>query len=256
LTPGTKLTIMADDNASGEQGVLVSLVSIGRIGRVDRAAVIPQADAIGYFTAAIEANSSDAAALLARGKVWFHLGDRDKAIADLDRGLRLSPESSALTTRAWIWKQKGNADKAIADFDEAIRLNPRESLAWRVRGATWANKDEYGKALEDFNEAIRVDPFNVDALNHRASFAAGSKYAAYRNGKQALADATRACELTDWKDGRYIATLAAAYSELGDFEAALKWNTKAIELMPEGLRKNLIDAREMFEKKQPYRRNW
>ena len=248
--------MMADDNASGDQGVLVSLVAIGRIGRVDRAAVFPQADAIGYFTSAIEKNSSDAAALLARGKVWFYLGDRDKAMADLDRGLRLNPESSALTIRAWIWKQKGDADKAIADFDAAIRLNPRESLAWRVRGATWASKDEYGKALEDFSEAIRVDPFNADALNHRASFAAGSKYAAYRNGKQAVEDATRACELTDWKEGRYIGTLAAAYSEQGDFEAALKWNAKAIELTPEGHRKYLTDTRELFEKKQPFRRSW
>ena len=113
--------------------------------------MIPQADAIGFFTAAIEKNPDDAPAILARGNVWFHLGDREKAMADLDHGLRLKPEVPALTIRAWIWKQQGNADKALADFDEAIRLNPRESLAWRVRGATWASKDEYGKALEDFN---------------------------------------------------------------------------------------------------------
>ena len=105
-------------------------------------------------------------------------------------------------------------------------------------------------------EAIRVDPFNVDALNHRASFAAGSKYATYRNGKQAVDNATRACELTDWKDGQYIGTLAAAYSEQGDFVAALKWNAKAIELTPAGQHKYLTDAREQFEKKQPFRRSW
>jgi tetratricopeptide (TPR) repeat protein len=193
---------------------------------------------------------------LARGKVWFYLGERDKALADLDEGLRLHLDSGALTTRAWIWKQRGNADKALADFDAAIRLNPRDSLAWRVRGATWASKDEYGKALEDFNEALRVDPFNVDALNHRASFAAGSKQPAYRNGKQAVADATRACELTNWKEGRYLGTLAAAYSEQGDFAAALNWIAQAIELTPEGQRKYLTELQKQFENKQPFRRGW
>jgi tetratricopeptide (TPR) repeat protein len=256
LTPGTKLTVLADDNPGDKQRVLVSLVAIGRIGRVDRGAVIPQADAIAYFTAALEKKSSAAAARLARGKVWFYLGERDKALADLDEGLRLHLDSGALTTRAWIWKQRGNADKALADFDAAIRLNPRDSLAWRVRGATWASKDEYGKALEDFNEALRVDPFNVDALNHRASFAAGSKQPAYRNGKQAVADATRACELTNWKEGRYLGTLAAAYSEQGDFAAALNWIAQAIELTPEGQRKYLTELQKQFENKQPFRRGW
>ena len=89
LTPGTKLEILADDKSSNQQGVLVSLVSIGRIGRIDRTAVIPLADALGYFSAAIQKNPSDSAALLARGKIWFYLGERDKAMADLDEGLRL-----------------------------------------------------------------------------------------------------------------------------------------------------------------------
>lgn len=256
LSAGTQLTVLDEDHAGSEPGILVSLTAVGRVGRVDEAAIVPIAEAVNYFTQAVEKNPSDAASLLARGKVWFHLRDLGKAFADLDAGLRLKPDSSALTIRAWAWKQSGELDKALADFDEAIRLNPRESLAWRVRGATWAGKDNYAKALADFTEAIRVDPYNVDALNHRASFAAGSKDADYRNGKQALADATRACELTDWKHPRYIGTLAAAYSELGDFDAALKWNEKAIELTPEGQRKYLMDCQEQYQKKQPYRRTW
>lgn len=218
--------------------------------------LIPQAEATAYFTAAIEKNPGDATVLLARGKVWFHLNDLDKAIADLDESLRLAPNSETLTIRGWAWKRKGDKDKAMADFDAAIRLNPQEAMAWRVRGATWAGKEDYVQAQADYNAAIRIDPENPDSLNHRAVFLAGSNDAAYRNGEQAVADATRACELSDWKSSLYIGNLASAYAERGDFDAALKWNARAIELAPEGQRKFLIDCRELFQKKQPFRTSW
>ena len=52
-----------------------------------------------------------------------------------------------------------------------------------------------------------------------------------RDGEQAVVLATRACELTDWKEPHCLTTLAAACSEQADFENAVRWQQKAIDLL-------------------------
>ncbi|MHC4626497.1 MAG: hypothetical protein ACYTDV_05910, partial [Planctomycetota bacterium] len=44
--------------------------------------------------------------------------------------------------------------------------------------------------------------------------------------------ASKACELTDWRNPLYVETLAAAYAETGDFDSAVGWQKKAIDLFP------------------------
>ena len=51
-----------------------------------------------------------------------------------------------------------------------------------------------------------------------------------RDGPKAVTSATRACELTQWKEARPLAALAAAYAECADFSGAVRWQQKAIEL--------------------------
>ena len=52
--------------------------------------------------------------------------------------------------------------------------------------------------------------------------------AKYRDGRKAVESATRACELTEWKRSEFLDTLAAAYAESGDFDAAVTWQMRAI----------------------------
>src|SRR5262249_19208480 len=49
-----------------------------------------------------------------------------------------------------------------------------------------------------------------------------------RDGKRAVEAATRACELTDWKENEFLDTLAAAYAEVGDFDKAVEYQKKAV----------------------------
>jgi Flp pilus assembly protein TadD len=74
----------------------------------------------------------------------------------------------------------------------------------------------------------------------------------FRNGEKAVASATRACELSDWKDWQCLRTLAAAHAEAGDFPKAIEWATKALELAPEPAKEGVREHLSLYRNNKPF----
>ena len=91
------------------------------------------------------------------------------------------------------------------------------------------------------------------AYNNLAWIYGTSPNASLRNGDEAVALATKACELTNFKNPEMLDTFAAAYAEMGKFEKAVEYQQKAIALAPSPMKKDFQTHLQFYEKSYPCR---
>jgi WD40 repeat protein len=139
---------------------------------------------------------------------------------------------------------------------------PEKGDGYYVPLASELKRDETEQTLNDWQEAFEVkrrvlgdeDP---NMLNGIAWLLATFPMADLRNGTKAIEYATKACELTKWKNANIIDTLAAAYAEAGDFDSAIKWQKEAINLLtekePPGWQAGFEERLKLYQSGKPYR---
>jgi tetratricopeptide (TPR) repeat protein len=211
--------------------------------------------AIADYSAAIRLDPRYGLAYIGRGTVWGKKHDFDRAIEDYSEAIWLDPLAiTAYHNRGRAWFEKKEAAKAIVDYNVVIRLDPQNGSAFHNRARAWKALKSYSRALADLGEAVRNDPEQPAVYDERAGIWATCPDAPYRDGRQALEAATKACELTSWKNAAFLATLAAAHAEVGDFDAAVKWQARANALDSRAEDPSLGKIRlELYRQKKPYR---
>lgn len=239
---------------------------------------------------ALDKDPNDAESLLLRAQVYSALKENDKAKADIEKAMRIDPDSPrGILMRSMVAAQQKRFAEAIADIklllqvdptDVNLRLQlasyyvadkrPRKAIEMmsailadeeknadvlRARGDALLSVGRHADAIADYDKALSIAPEDTGVLNNLAWVLATSPEDNLRNAKRSIELATKACELTKYDKPHILSTLASGYAEMGDWDTAIKWSSKAVEggsdepETAEQLKKEL----ESYKQKKPWR---
>ncbi len=126
-------------------------------------------------------------------------------------------------------------------------------MAFNNRGAALQKSGRYDEAIADLREAIRLSPSFPNPYKHLAWLQSTCPASEFRNGVEAVNNATRALELTHWKPVDWFATLAAAHAEARNFPEARRWQTKCLDESPSEVKEELRTRLKLYEAGLPFR---
>lgn len=199
---------------------------------------------------------------------------------------------------AMLYNANDEPSRAIKIYERLLRADPkgswdgksvrrqlgillRRAASLRGQGDAQLSSGKHAEAVKSFDEALELglaiqeieesegaeelSKLDDGVLNNLAWVLATSPDENVRDGKRAIELATQAAELTEFKQAHILSTLASGYAESGDFENAIKWIEKAIEINKEAgeaavdksqtdkQRESLHKEYENYKKQEPWR---
>jgi tetratricopeptide (TPR) repeat protein len=176
-----------------------------------------------------------------RGDVYRLNKQWDEALKDADTAIGLDAKlPRAYQVKGRVYAERKEYHEAVAAFTKVIDLAPSYPNALVARGDAYAEDRNYRAALTDFRQAVKRFPKSARTHDGLAWFLATCPEARWRDGRQAVSEATLACVLSNWKDANNLDSLAAALAETGDFDQATRRAEQA-------LKQPLLDDRERWK---------
>lgn len=182
----------------------------------------------------------------------------DQVISEMEGHLRKNPDDQEMRIQlAMICTAEHQPQKAIEIYSKILASDADNLDALQGRGNALLGIGKHAEAIADLNKATEIEADDSGTLNNLAWVLATSPEEPLRDGRRAIELATKACELTEFKQAHIVSTLAAAYAETGDFDTAVKWSKKALKLAdgsvePE-VRQSLEKELKSYQERKPWR---
>ena len=183
-----------------------------------------RADAFYRQALARDPNFAEAAAELARSRLWRHWFVSPLAPAELeevksiiDRAVALapnSPESHLALGLLFYWGHR-QYEMALAEFNRTLELQPNNALAREYRGAVYRRRGEWGRSLTDFQVAQELDPRDAQIPSNT-----GQTYQALRLWKDAERAELRALAIDPHRADAAMFLARARLNSTGDVDSA------------------------------------
>jgi protein O-mannosyl-transferase len=188
-------------------------------------------EAIPHYAAALNRHPDYAEAEFNWGNALALQGKLAEAEPHFRAALRLKPHyAEAHNSYGNLLMLQGRTDEAIEHYRAAVTAKPDYAEALCFLGRALARQKKYGEAVAEFRATIKFKPDHHAALNDLAWILATQKDPQIRNVPEAVQLAEQACRLTGNGEALYLDTLAVAYSEAGQFPAAVQASEQALHL--------------------------
>jgi tetratricopeptide (TPR) repeat protein len=215
----------------------------------------------------LETDDQNLEALLFSGELAVAEGDFERAAKEFKtlsaQFADGTPQKEELLKKLAIayWQSK-QIKPALRTLDQVIRANSSSWEAYRLRGEIYLGQGEHLEATVAYEKALRLMPDTAspaqksNLLNNYAWILSTSPEDKVRDGERALELGLKACEMTDFAEAHLVSTLAAAYAEIGDFEKAVEYAKKAVELGEKEESEQIEQLREelkSYQERKPWR---
>jgi hypothetical protein len=209
-------------------------------------------DSIDFFSKQIVQDRDFALSYLGRGFARLHTDQSVEALDDLSKVVLLDKDMAdvAAATRGWICARMQRDSDASTEFGTAIKLSPASPFVELALGQACADRHKINFAEEHLRKAVDLGGHLPQAREALAFFLATRRQSDPISVKNAIQQATKACEMTDWRQWVYLDTLAMACAAAGDFQLAERWGGKALEYAPREYETELRRRLELYARKQ------
>jgi protein O-mannosyl-transferase len=218
-------------------------------------------EALAELRQALQWFPADAATHDSLANLLADAGRPGEALAEFQAAVRLDPAQPVYQNNLGaLLAEIGRLDEAREHYARAAQLNPADWRAPYLTGKALLKAGRDGEAVARFRESLRNDPDNLQTLTLLAQVLASSENPEVRDGRDALALASRANDLTGGTQPAVLDALAMACAELARFDEAQKNAQEALRLALANGQPNdaaiLQQRLALFQQRQPFRQSF